>query len=100
MTLADAFHYAQKHPPADTFLYGEMSKEKYDAISFLYGLPGFHEFIDWRMDARATQEYMNRYGLQWSDVHDFRKLSSFGSQSRLVGSAYRMVSKNVEDLYK
>lgn len=94
------WEYAKNHPPADTFLYEDMSKEKYDILSFLYSFSGVREFIDWRMDSRATQEYMNRYGIAWSDVHDFRKLSSFGSQSRLVGSAYRMVSKNVEDLYR
>lgn len=94
------WEYAKNHPPADEFLYGDMSKEKYDFLSLLYAFPGFHEFIDWRMDARANQEYMNRYGIKWEDVHDFRKLSSFGSQSRLIGSTYRMISKNVEDLYK
>lgn len=92
--------YAKSHPPFDDFLYGDMSKGKYDAISFLYALPFFHELIDWRMDSRKAQEYLDRYGMDWSDVHDFRKLSSFGSQSRLIGSAYRMVSKNVEDLYE
>lgn len=99
MSLAGAYEYAKAHPPLDTFLYEDMSKDKYDAISFLYSFPIARELIDWRLDVRASQEYMNRYGLSWNDVHDFRKLSSFGSQSRLVGSSYRMISKNVEDLY-
>lgn len=92
--------HALNHSPFDDFLYDIKSKEQYDAISFLYAMPFFHQIIDWRMDTRATQEYMNRYGLDWSDLHDFRKLKNFGSQSSLVGSAYQMISKNIEDLYR
>lgn len=97
---SQAWRYAQDHPLPDDYLYGDMTKEKYDILSFLYAFHGPREFIDWRMDVRATQEYMNRYDMDWSDIHDFRKLKSFNSQSTIIGSAYRMVSKNVEDLYR
>lgn len=82
------------------WLYGEWSEEKYGTFKALYSIPGIREYFDYLLDMRSDSEYMNRYQLDWSDIHDPRKLSSTGSTSRLVGSAYRMIGRNINSLYR
>ena len=84
----------------DTWLYGSYSKEKYDMFTALYAVPYLHDYIDWRLDVRAAEEYMNRYNMDYSDIHDPRKLQSTGSQTRVIGNVYNFVSKNVSRLYR
>lgn len=84
----------------DSWLYGSYDKQKYDLFTALYAVPYLHDYMDWRLDVRAAEEYMYRYGMDYSDIHDPRKLQSTGSQSRVIGHAYNFVSKNVSRLYR
>lgn len=84
----------------DTWLYGSYDKQKYDAFTALYAVPYLHDYIDWRLDVRSAEEYMNRYGMDYSDIHDPRKLQSTGSQTRVIQNGYNFVSKNVSRLYR
>lgn len=81
------------------WLYGSWDKEKYDRYKLLNAIPGISHYMDYLLDIRADNEYLNRYGMDYSDIHDPRKLSQTGSSAVLGGYAYHFVSKNVNRLY-
>lgn len=76
------------------------SKEKLRQYQLLNAVPGVSQYMDYLLDLRADQEYLDRYGMSYSDIHDPRKLRSTSSGSRLAGSAVNMVSRNLDDLYR
>lgn len=78
------------------WLYSGWSKEKVDTFTGLYAIPGIHQYIDYKLDLRRDNEYMARYGMNYSDIHDPRKLSSVGSGARAI----EWVSGNIKRLYK
>lgn len=82
------------------WLYGKYDKDKLDQFTFLYAIPGIRDYMDYLLDSRADQEYMERYGLDYSDIHDPRKLRATSSGASYYGNAYRMISRNVDRLYK
>ena len=82
------------------WLYGEYDESKYQEFTLLYSLPHVRDYMDMLLDRRSTQEYLDRYGMDYSDIHDPRKLRSTGSTSRLYGSGYTMISRNLSRLYK
>lgn len=72
------------------------SDEDWNKFYTLYSFPGTRNYIDYLYDKRADEEYLNRYGMSRSDVHDPRKLRSTRS---MVGSI-NFVSDNVRRLYR
>lgn len=78
------------------WLYNDWSQEKYDQFVALYQIPGVHQYFDYLLDQRADAEYMDRNQLDWSDIHDPRKLR----QTNSLGSVYNFVSSNIKRLYK
>lgn len=78
------------------WLYSDWSKEKYDTFTALYQIYGVRQYFDFLLDQRKDQEYMAANQLDWSDVHDPRKLS----QTSSLGSVYNFVSSNIKRLYK
>lgn len=82
------------------WLYGDYDEEKLNSFTALYSIPGVHEYFDYLLDLRGNQEYLNRYGMDYSDVHDPRKLSQTGSGSRVLNRSFSYVSRSVEDLYR
>lgn len=81
------------------WLYGPWSKEKLGVFEALYAVPGVRHYMDYLLDIRANEEYLRRYGMDYSSLHDPRKLSQVRSGSSLVGYSYNFVSKNVSKLY-
>lgn len=81
------------------WLYDSWSKEKYDEYQFLNQVPIVNSYMDYLLDLRAMDEYLNRYQLDYTDIHDPRKLTTTSSFSRLSSSALNFVSKNVSRLY-
>lgn len=77
------------------WLYGDYTKEKYDTFNTLYHIPGIHQYFDYLLDMRKDEEYMKNNQLDWSDIHDPRKLNQTGS----FGSLYNFVSSNIKRLY-
>lgn len=82
------------------WLYGEYDKDKLAQFEFLHSLPLVGSYMDYKLDLRADQEYMDRYQLDYSDIHDPRKLRQTSSGSRFIGSSMNFVSKNVSKLYR
>lgn len=75
------------------------SKEKLNEYQLLNSAPIISDYMDYLLDSRATDEYLSRYQMDYSDIHDPRKLSSTSSGTRLMGSTLQFVSKNVGRLY-
>lgn len=82
------------------WLYGEWDEEKLRKFQIYHNIPLVGNYLDYLLDVRADREYLKRYGLDYSDIHDPRKLYSMSSGSRLISSAYNFIGKNVDDLYK
>lgn len=82
------------------WLYGEYDKEKLTQFELLHNVPVVGAYMDYKLDLRADEEYLNRYGMDYSDIHDPRKLKQTSSGTRMYGSALNYASKNLDKLYK
>lgn len=85
------------------FLDGEWTYEKQDAFNNLYNLnfagwSPFRNQFDAILDKRDNAQYMDRYGINWSDVKDPRKLSQ--SHNAPVVHSLNFVSSNIKRLYR
>lgn len=85
------------------FLNSEWSYEKQKAFNDLYnfsvfGWSPFRDQFDSILDSRNDQLYLDRYGLDWSDVKDPRKLSQ--SKRSASVNAINFVSSNIKRLYR
>lgn len=76
------------------------SKEKLDEYHLLNSFPIVNDYMDYLLDSRSTDEYLSRYQMDYSDIHDPRKLRSTSSGTRLVRSGINFVSSNVKRLYR
>lgn len=79
------------------WLYGtdKWTETDYNRFLTLYSIPGMRQYIDYLYDSRAAKEYMARYGMDYSDIHDPRKLKSTASGVRMIS----WVSENIAKLY-
>lgn len=82
------------------WLYGEWSEQKLKEFEILHNIPIVSNYMDYVLDHRADQEYLDRYGMDYSDIHDPRKLHQFSSGSSFVGSSVNFVSSNLHRLYR
>lgn len=97
-TLAKHTYNAFKQhvePAITDWLYGEYDEEKLRQFQVAYAIPGVRDYLDYLLDRRSDQEYLRRYGMDYSDIHDPRKLRQTGSGSRVISN----VSSNVSSLY-
>lgn len=74
--------------------------DDYYKFYMLYSLPVFSSYIDTLYDKRAQEEYFKRYGMDYSDVHDPRKLMFSNSARNLVSGSMNFVSRNLTRLYR
>lgn len=81
------------------WLYGPWDKQKYETYKLLNVIDPVSKYMDYLLDIRADNEYLQRFGMDYSDIHDPRKLSQTGS-SQALGRAMLSVSKNVAKLYE
>lgn len=91
------FADAINHPKE--WLYGPWSEEKYRTYKFLNIVPGVRDYMDYLLSVRSDEEYLRRYGMDYSDIHDPRKLSQTGSFQNLGRSSVSYVSSNIKRLY-
>lgn len=91
------FAYADKK--FGEWLYGEYDQEKLTQFELLYATP-LKYYMDYKLNVRADEEYLNRYGMDYSDIHDPRKLKQTSSAAAMYGHALNYVSKNLHRLYK
>lgn len=99
---ADPWYGIYGHTLEDKFanwLYGEYDEKKLHQFELLYATP-VHYYMDYLLDRRADEEYLNRYGMDYSDIHDPRKLRQTSSSVAGLRFSYNFISSNVEKLYK
>lgn len=84
----------------DEWLYGDWNESKYKTYLALDSIYPVHLWMDYLLDKRTTDEYLNRYGLDYTDIHDPRKLSTTGSARALSSYALNYVSRNLDKLYR
>lgn len=82
------------------WLYGDYDETKLRQFALLHNVPGLSNYMDYLLDIRADQEYMERYGLDYSDIHDPRKLRSTESFGRFAVGGLNFISDNVKKLYR
>lgn len=82
------------------WLYGEYDEEKYKKYLLLHAVPGVSQYMDYLLDYRVSREYLDRYGMDWTDIHDPRKLALSNSGTALARFGMNFVSKNVDKLYR
>lgn len=82
------------------WLYGEWNEEKLRTFEKLYAIRPVKIYFDYLLDRRADREYLDRYGLDYTSVHDPRKLRQVGSASTMYGYGMNFVSDNVRKLYR
>lgn len=84
----------------DGWITGPYNEQKYNEFAFLHSLPFVGDYMDYVLDKRKTEEYFKRYGMDYDDIHDPRKVPDFASTSRIYGDAIEFVSDNVKRLYR
>lgn len=82
------------------WLYGEWDETKYKQYLALNAVPGISQYMDYLLSYRGAVEYLNRYGMDWSDIHDPRKLGLSNSGTALARFGLNFVSRNVTKLYR
>lgn len=82
------------------WLYGEWDETKYKQYLALNAVPGISHYMDYLLGYRSANEYLNRYGMDWSDIHDPRKLDLSNSGTALARFGLNFVSRNVSKLYR
>lgn len=82
------------------WLYGEYDEGKYNTAVFLHSFPIIGNYMDYLLDVRAGKEYLNRHGMDYTDIHDFRKLLGSNSGSTYYRSVVNYVSSNIGRLYR
>lgn len=82
------------------WLYGDWNEEKFNQYEVLDHIPGMHEYMEYKLDHRKTQEYFNRYDMDYTDVHDPRKLYEHGSAGSYFTYGLDRVSDNFKRLYR
>lgn len=82
------------------WLYGEWNEDKLKKFEMMNNVPVLSNYMSYLLDRRADLEYLNRYGMDYSDIHDPRKLRQTSSGSSFVGSAVNYISDNVKKLYR
>lgn len=84
--------------PISEWLYGSWSKEKLREFELLHQVPILRQYMDYLLDVRADDEYLNRYGMDYSDIHNPLKLKQAHSGFSYIGSIIG-VSENIAKLY-
>lgn len=100
------YHKKSEKPGSDLthngfseWLYGEWSEEKLRRYELLHVIPGVSQYMDYLLAVRRDNEYLSRYGMDYSDIHDPSKLHQASAGSRFYGSLLN-VSENIAMLYR
>lgn len=88
------------HNPFADWLYGEYDERKLRQFEILHRVPGVSDYMDYLLDKRSDEEYLRHNGMDYSDIHDPRKLHQSASGSRFTGDVINFVSRNVSRLYR
>lgn len=83
-----------------TWLYGEWNQQKLSQFELLSNVPLLGSYMNYKLDLRQDEEYLRRYGMSYSDIHDPRKLHQTGSGTALYGRSFDWVVKNLHRLYR
>lgn len=75
-------------------------QKKFEKVAILSSLPGIGLYVNNVLDMRAATEYLRNNQMTWSDIHDPRKLSGFGSTAAIGRAGVNFISRNVKRLYE
>lgn len=99
--MYDRIRTAPNDNALSRWLYADdWTKEKYDTYLALDSIYPVHLYMDYLLDKRRTGEYLYRYGMDYSDIHDPRNVPLSGSARALGSYGISMVSRNVSRLYR
>lgn len=84
---------------ADWLYEDNYTKEKFSKVALASILPGIGQYTQYLLDMRNAEEYLARNQMTWSDIHDPRKLTGFGSTAASYRAGLNFVSSNVKRLY-
>lgn len=79
--------------------YGGYDEKKYRSYQFFHALPFFSDYIDTNIATHKTEKYLDRYGLDFSDIRDPSSLYDSGNGSRTLHQL-NYVSSNLHKLYR
>lgn len=97
----DEFYEGATHNVYADWLYeDDWTKEKLGMYELATHIPLLNSYTEWLLDVREDEEYLRRFGMDYSDVHDPRKLHQTSSGSRAIGGAINFVSAMVTRLYR
>lgn len=89
-----------EHNMLSEWLYADdWNEDKLRQFELMYHGP-MKDYMDYLLDLRADQEYLDRFGMEYTDIHDPRKLKSVGSAGRMYGSVVHYVSDMAKHLYR
>lgn len=87
--------------PYQEWLYEDnWDRKKYRTFSLLDALPVVRDYNSMLLAYRQGEEYLNRYGLDYSDIHNPRNLHGSNESSAFLRSSLNYVSKNIGKLYQ
>lgn len=90
--LADVF--------SDEYLYGSWTENKYHQYLFNKAfIPLYGTYAEMKMAQRESKEYLNRYGLDYTDIHNPERLSETSATTRAYSAGLNFVSSNITKLY-
>lgn len=79
---------------------GEWDESKYTEYLVNTVLPGMREYTQFLVDFYDDKSYMDRQGIDWSNVRHPWKFKSSNSASSGMRYGYHFVSDNIKRLYK
>lgn len=94
------FHHLNDNAFSRWLYEDNWSEAKLQQYELLNSIPIVSNYMDYLLDRRSDQEYLDRYGMDYPDIHDPRKLKQSSSASVVIRSGYEMISKNLDKLYR
>lgn len=78
----------------------DYDESKYNAYTFFSQIPPFKYQIAYDIGRTQNEEYLNRYGLGYEDIHYPQKMPGSGAMSSSVAGTLNFVSSNLTRLYR
>lgn len=98
--LGVGFHHLNDNAFSEWLYDDNWSKTKLQMYELIDSTRIGHAYMDYLLSRRSDEEYLDRYGMDYPDIHDPRKLSQTGAFSELAHVGLNFVSDNVKRLYR
>lgn len=98
--LGVGFHHLNENKFSEWLYEDNWNETKLQQYELLNSIPIVSNYMDYLLSRRSDQEYLDRYGMDYTDIHDPRKLSQTSSASDVIRSGLNFVSDNIKRLYR